>query len=225
MKVAITGASGMVGKGVLLECLDDVKIKTVFSIGRRKLEMAHPKLQQIVWEDFSDFSGIEKHIEEIDACFACMGVSVAGLGEEEYHKITYDFTLSLAKALEKQKEKITFCYVSGAGTDSTEKGKTMWARVKGKTENALLNFGFKQAFAFRPGVIIPLRGIKSNTKWYQFIYDYFMWFIQLYKFFAPNAVVNTTQMGHAMIEASLNGYKKPIIDPIDTLVLAHRKAE
>ncbi len=220
MKVLITGATGMVGKGVLLECLDHLKIEKVLLMGRSKLEMTHPKLDQIEHKDFSEFQSVKDQLIGIDAAYLCMGVSVTGLSEEEYRKFTYDFTLSLAKVLHDLNRDMTIAYVSGEGTDSSEKGRSMWARVKGKTENDLINLGFKQAYMFRPGAIIPLRGIKSRTKLYQFIYDYFLWLIKLYKWMAPNSVVNTTQVGLAMINAMLEGYNKAVVRPKDIIYLA-----
>lgn len=219
-KVVVTGATGMVGKGVLLECLDHEQISEVLVIGRRSLNMKHPKLQELIHGDFSDFSQLNDQLIGYDACFFCMGVSAAGLKEEQYSRITYDFTLALAKALFALNPAMTFNYVSGQGTDSTEKGSMMWARVKGKTENDLLNMGFRQAFMFRPGIIIPLRGIKSGTKSYQFMYDYFMWLVRLVKFLAPHSVVNTTQLGLAMINSMLYGSERQILKPKDILLLA-----
>ena len=171
MNVLITGTTGMVGQGVLLECLDHPKSEKVISLGRSKLNIQHPKLQHIIHEDFEDYSDIRDQLANIDACYLCMGISAAGLSEEKYHKITHDYTLALAKTLLELNSEMTCSYVSGQGTDSSEKGGTMWARVKGKTENDLLKLGFKQAFMYRPGMIIPLKGIKSKTKLYQFIYD------------------------------------------------------
>ena len=220
MKVLITGASGMVGKGVLLECLDHPKIEKVVTIGRSKLDMEHPKLDQIEHKNFSEFESVKDQLIGVDAAYLCMGVSVAGLSEEEYRKFTYDYTLSLAKVLHGQNRDMTITYVSGEGTDSSEKGRSMWARVKGKTENDLIDLGFKQAYMFRPGAIIPLRGIKSRTKLYQFIYDYFLWLIKLYKWMAPNSVVNTTQVGLAMINVTLEGYDKAVVRPKDILALS-----
>ncbi len=220
-KVIITGATGMIGKGVLLECLDHKAISEVLVIGRNPVGMAHPKLKELILKDFSDFSGIKDQLKDYDGCFFCLGISAAGLKEEEYRKITYDYTLALARTLVDQNPQMTFTYVSGQGTDSTEKGRMMWARVKGKTENDLLSLGFKDAYMFRPGMIIPLRGIKSRTKAYQFMYDYFMWLVKLVKFFSPNSVVNTTQIGLAMIHATLKGYEKKILGPKDILVLAN----
>ncbi|MCB0822893.1 MAG: NAD-dependent epimerase/dehydratase family protein [Bacteroidales bacterium] len=219
-KVIITGATGMVGKGVLLECLDHEAISEVLVIGRNPVGMEHPKFREMIHQDFSDFSSVMDQLNGYDACFFCMGISAAGLKEEEYLKITYDYTLSLAKALLDQNPQMTFTYVSGQGTDSTEKGRMMWARVKGKTENDLLNLGFKDTYMFRPGAIIPLRGIKSRTKAYQFMYDYFMWLVKLIKFLSPNSVVNTTQIGKAMINVMLKGYEKHVLLPKDILKLS-----
>ena len=210
----------MVGKGVLLECLDHDQIEKVTTVGRSLLEIVHPKLAQIHHRDFGEFESIKDQLEGIDAAYLCMGVSAAGLSEEAYTKFTYDYTMALAKILLAINPEMTLIYVSGQGTDSSEKGRTMWARVKGKTENDLLKLGFKRAFMFRPGAIIPLRGIKSKTKLYQFFYDYFLWLLKLMKRLMPNSIVNTTQIGIAMINASHQGYAKPVIDPADILLLA-----
>ena len=211
----------MVGKGVLLECLDHEAIGEVLVIGRNPVGMDHPKLKELIHQDFTDFSGVKDQLRDYDACFFCLGISAAGLKEAAYTRITYEFTMALARTLHENNPDMTFNYVSGQGTDSTEKGRMMWARVKGKTENDLLNMGFKQAFMFRPGAIIPLRGIKSRTKSYQFMYDYFMWLVKGIKAIAPNSVVNTTQIGLAMIHTMLNGYDKKIILPKDILVLSN----
>jgi uncharacterized protein YbjT (DUF2867 family) len=219
MKVVITGATGMVGKGVLLECLDHPEVEQVLTVGRSPLGMNHSKLKELIHSNFLDFSPIRDQLIGYDACYLCMGVSAAGMKEDQYRRLTYDYTLTLARALREQNPSMSCTYVSGQGTDSSEKGNAMWARIKGKTENDLLNLGFKQAFMFRPGGIIPLRGIKSKTKGYQFIYDYFMWLIKLIKLFAPNAIVNTTQIGLAMIKVTMNGYNKNIITPRDILLL------
>jgi uncharacterized protein YbjT (DUF2867 family) len=222
-KVIITGATGMIGKGVLLECLDHREIAEVLVIGRNSIRMDHPKLIEIVHKDFADFSSIINQLEDFDACFFCLGLSAAGMKEEDYKHITYDFTLALAKTLKNLNPDMTFNYVSGQGTDSSEKGRMMWARVKGKTENDLLRLGFKQAFMFRPGAIIPLRGIQSKTKSYQFIYDYFTWLLKLVKTLSPNSIVNTTQIGLAMINSLLQGYDKSILTPKDIILLSESR--
>ncbi len=219
-KVIVTGATGMVGKGVLLECLDHPEISEVLVIGRTPVEIKHPKLREIIHQDFANFSLLKSQLNGYDACFYCLGISSVGLNEEKYNKITYIFTMALAKTLFENTPQMTFTYVSGEGTDSSEKGRTMWARVKGKTENELLNLGFKQAFMFRPGMIIPLRGIKSKTKGYQFMYNYFMWLVKMVKVMAPGAVVDTTQIGLAMINAMLKGYPKKVLRSRDIIQLS-----
>ncbi|MEQ8517487.1 MAG: NAD-dependent epimerase/dehydratase family protein [Cytophagales bacterium] len=217
MKVLITGATGMIGKGVLLECLDHPQIEKVITLGRSALDMEHSKLEEIIHKDFKDYSSIKDKLQNIDAAYLCMGISAAGLSEAEYREITYEYTITLAKTLLKSNPEMTCTYVSGQGTDSSEKGRMMWARVKGKTENDLLNMGFKQAFMYRPGMIIPLKGIQSKTKLYQFMYDYFMWLVKLVKFIAPKTVVNTTQIGQSMINVTLNGFAKRVLDPQDII--------
>ena len=220
MKVIITGASGMVGKGVLLECLDHPEITHVLTIGRSQVGMTHAKLRELVHTGFLNFSAIKTELTGFDACYFCMGVSAAGLNEEQYHRLTYDYTLSLAKILVQQNQQMVCTYVSGQGTDTSEKGNSMWGRVKGKTENALLNLGFKKAYMFRPGAILPLRGIKSKTKSYQFFYNYFTWLLKIMKTISPKSIVNTTQIGKAMINVTKYGYEKTIIAPGDIHVLA-----
>lgn len=220
MKVIITGATGMVGKGVLLACLDQPDVEQVLTIGRSKVAIDHPKLHQLMHADFSDFSAIRDQLNGYDAAYLCMGVSAAGLSEADYHRMTYDFTLGLAKLLQEVNPEMTCIYVSGQGTDSSEMGKTMWARVKGKTENALLNLGFRQAFMFRPGGIIPTRGIKPSSKLYRVLITYLGWLLRLIKLIAPSSIVNTDQIGIAMINATKQGYDKQIVAPKDILTLA-----
>ena len=222
MKVILTGATGMVGKGVLLECLDHEDVNEVLSIGRKSLEMNHPKLKELLHTDFSEFASVAEQLKGYNACYACMGVSAAGMSEAEYTKMTYGFTMTLANELLKINPEMTFIYVSGQGTDSTEKGRQMWARVKGKTENDIFKLGFKQAFTFRPGAIIPLRGIEPSSKMYRVLINNLTWLIKAIKKMAPNAVVNTTQIGLAMINATIFGYEKQIIIPADMLKLASK---
>ncbi|MDN5203424.1 epimerase [Fulvivirgaceae bacterium BMA10] len=220
MKVIITGTTGMVGKGVLLECLDHSDITEVLSISRKPIEIEHSKLKELIHQDFSEFASVADQLKGYDACYACMGVSAAGLKEEQYTKLTHTFTLSLAKELLILNKDMTFNYVSGEGTDSSEKGRGMWARVKGKTENDLLNLGFAQAFMFRPGAIIPLRGVEPSSKLYKFLIRYLKWLIKLIKMIAPKAVVDTTQIGLAMINVTKNGYDKRVLKPYDIQILA-----
>lgn len=220
MKVIVTGATGMVGKGVLLECLDHPDVNQVLSIGRRSLDMSHPKLKELIHKDFSEFDSVKEELQGYDACFACMGVSAAGMKEAQYKMLTYDYTLSLAQTLFAANPNMTFNYVSGAGTDSSEKGRSMWARVKGKTENDILGLGFKQAYMFRPGGIIPLRGIEPSSKLYRVLINNLKWLIKLIKKMAPNSIVNTTEIGLAMINSVKFGYEKSVIDPVDILKMA-----
>ena len=222
MKVIITGATGMVGKGVLLECLEHENITEILSISRRSVGMSHPKLKELLHQDFSEFESVKDTLKGYDACYACMGVSSAGMKEEEYTRLTYEFTLALARVLVDLNHAMTFTYVSGQGTRSDEKG-SMWARVKGKTENDLLKLGFQQAFMFRPGMIIPMKGVSPSSKLYRIVINNMTWLLKLVKRLAPNAVVNTTQIGLAMIHVTKSGYNKSIIDPIDILQLSANK--
>jgi len=220
MKVIITGATGMVGKGALLECLDHAEITEVLSISRKPTGIEHSKLKELIHKDFSEFASVTDKLKGYDACYACMGVSSAGMKEEQYTKLTYDFTLALAKELQGLNPNLTFNYVSGAGTDSSEKGRSMWARVKGKTENDLLNLGLKQAYMFRPGAIIPLRGIQPSSKLYRVLINNLKWLIKLIKRITPNSVVDTTQIGLAMINVTKKGYDKKVLNPRDIQILA-----
>jgi len=220
MKVIITGATGMVGKGILLECLDHSDITEVLSISRRPTGIEHPKLKELIHKDFSAFASVSEQLKGYDACYASMGVSSAGMNEEQYTRLTYDFTLALAKELLSLNPEMTFTYVSGQGTDSSEKGRSMWGRVKGKTENDLLALGFKQAFMFRPGAIIPLRGIVPSSKLYRVLIKYMTWLLKLIKLLSPHSVVDTTQIGLAMINVTKKGYDKMIINPRDIQILA-----
>jgi len=221
MKVIITGATGMVGKGVLIECLENDNITEVLSISRRSLELSHPKLKELLHADFNEFDSVANELKGYDACYACMGVSSAGMNEADYTRMTYDFTLTLARVLVLLNAEMTFTYVSGQGTRSDEKGG-MWNRVKGKTGNDLLKLGFKQAFMLRPGMIIPKKGVIPSSKLYRVVINNMTWLLKLVKKLAPNAVVDTIQIGQAMINVTQNGYDKKIIDPVDILELSNK---
>lgn len=197
MRVIITGSTGMVGKGVLLECLEDSSVEQVLVINRKSLGISYPKLKEVILLDFHDFSGIDSQFIGFDACFHCMGVSSAGMKEDKFSDLTYTISKALATSLFTINPNILVCYVSGEGTDSTEKGKLMWARVKGRTENMFLNMGFKDAYAFRPGAILPERGIKSKTQLYNFAYILLKPFFPLMK--RMKNITSTTNMGRAMI--------------------------
>ena len=196
-KVIITGSTGMVGKGVLLECLDNPKIEEVLIINRRTLGMQHPRLKEVLLADFSTVESIKDQLEGYDACFYCMGVSSVGMSEEQYTTITYDVTKAFVDVLYELNRDMVFIYVSGTGTDSSEKSRIMWARVKGRTENMVLNKGFKDAYAFRPGAIIPEKGIKSRTGWYNTMYVIMRPFFPMMK--RSKNITTTTKLGQAMI--------------------------
>ena len=197
MRVIITGTTGMVGHAVLIEALEDEKVKEVLIINRKPLGITHPKLKEILHEDFSDFESIADELSGYDGCYYCMGVSSAGMSEEQYSHITYDFTYALAKVLHEKSPQATFIYVSGDGTDESEQGSVMWARVKGRTENMILNMGFKDAYAFRPGAILPTKGVKSKTKLYHYMYVLLTPLNPLLKML--NSVTTSERLGRAML--------------------------
>lgn len=215
MRIILTGATGMVGQGALRECILDLQVTEILAIGRTSVPQQSPKLRQLIVPDLGDLSGHDAELSGFDACLFCAGVSSVGMSEEKYTSLTYDLTLSFAGTLARINPAMTFLYVSGAGTDSTEKGSSMWARVKGRTENALLHMGFGGAFMFRPGFIQPLHGVRSKTRLYQLIYDLIGPLALLLKGRFPKSVTTTEQLGRAMIRVARNGYTKPILDPID----------
>ena len=215
IKAIITGSSGMVGKGVLLECLESSLVESVLVVNRKSIGIKHDKLKEIIHSDFFDLAAIASELTGYNACFFCLGVSSVGLSEQDYHRLTYDLTLNFAKAVLSINQSMTFCYVSGAGTDSTEKGNSMWARVKGKTENALMQLPFKAAFMLRPGYIQPMKGVKSKTSLYQIIYNVFGFLYPLLKHFFPKHVTTTELLGLAMINAANRGYEKQILETKD----------
>ena len=216
MNAVIFGATGMVGKGVLLECLDDARVEHILLVSRHPIDVSHPKIREIVHADFTAFETLTPAFADIDACFYCLGVTAVGLSEGQYHHLTYDVTLAAATALASASAgRLTFCYVSGEGTDSTEHGGTMWARVKGTTENALLRLPFKAAFMFRPGYIQPLRGIRSKTRWYQALYDVIGPFYPIVRRLFPKYVTTTTNIGRAMIHVAVSGWSRQILSSGD----------
>ncbi len=215
MNVLIFGATGMVGQGVLRECLLDPEVQSVLSIGRSMTGQRHPKLRELVHRDFLDFSGIENELSNFDACFFCLGVSSAGMKEADYRRVTYDVTMAAARVLARLNPDMTFVYVSGLGTDSSEHGRTMWARVKGQTENALLGLPFKAAYMFRPGVIVPLDGIQSKTRVYRLFYAVLGPLLPWLRAAFPKHVTTTAQVGRAMIKAARDGAPKPVLENSD----------
>ncbi len=197
MNILITGTTGMVGKGVLLEALIDERISHIKLINRKSIGIVHPKIKEIIHDDFQNISSIKDELNDIDACIFCMGVSSVGLKEAEFNKLTFDIVKEFADKLYELNPNSQFSYISGSGTDSSEKGKIMWARIKGKTENYILNKGFKSSFAFRPGIIIPEKGIKSKTKLYNTAYIILKPFFPLFKL--SKNVTTTTKLGKAML--------------------------
>ncbi|SFC19531.1 Rossmann-fold NAD(P)-binding domain-containing protein [Spirosoma endophyticum] len=213
----ITGATGMVGEGVLLECLTHPDVEQVLVINRKPGGVSHPKLKEIIYNDFFNLSPIEQQLAGYNACFFCLGVSSVGMGDEEYKHLTYDLTLNVAKTLAKLNPDMTFTYVSGAGTDSTEKGRLAWARVKGATENALLQL-FKNAYMFRPGFLKAVPGQK-NVKSY---YRYLAWLYPIGRALYPAGFSTLEELGLAMIKTATVGYEKRILEVKDFVALAKR---
>ena len=215
MRVIIFGATGMVGQGVLRECLLSPEVDAILSVGRSATSMQHEKLQELIHKDMINLSAIADCLVGYDACFFCLGVSSAGMTEKDYYYVTYEITLAVAQTLARLNPDMTFIYVSGAGTDSTEQGRTRWARVKGKTENDLLSLPFKAVYMFRPGYIQPLNGIKSKTKMYRAMYTLAAPLYPLWKALAPNHVTTTEKVGQAMINAARQGAAKTLLDNKD----------
>ncbi len=216
LNVIITGATGMVGEGVLLECLENPQIENVLIIVRKPSGVSHPRLKEMIHSDFSNIEPIKEQVKNYDACFFCLGVSSIGMKEEEYTKLTYTLTIGFAKTLSEVNHAMTFCYVSGANTDSTEKGGSMWARVKGKTENDLMKLPFKQVYNFRPGMMKPTKGQKNVLP----AYKYVGWLYPVIKLVAPNIASTIKEVGLAMIRVSSKGFSKHTIEVKDIVELA-----
>lgn len=215
IKAIITGATGMVGEGVLLECLDHPDIERIVVLNRKPLGLTHPKLREIIVNDFFELEPIARELSGYNACFFCLGVSSVGISREEYRHITFDLTLSVAQVLAGLNPDMTFCYVTGAGTDSSEKGRVAWARVKGATENALLRL-FKNAYMFRPGFMKASPGQKNLKSWYKYI----EWLYPLGRRLYPGGFCTLREVGQAMINAAAKGYPKQILEVRDIVALA-----
>ena len=205
----ITGASGMVGEGVLYECLQSDTVEKVLVIGRRSCGYAHPKLRELVHPDMYNLSSIEEQLKGYNACFFCLGMSSVGVKEPEFTKVTYDLTMHFGKTLSKLNPEMTFCYISGQGTN--ENGKQMWQRVKGKTETDLTKLPFKQVYNFRPGIMKPTKGLKNTLS----LYKWMGWIIPIIDTVSPKSVLTLKQVGDAMINATLKGYEKNILEVRD----------
>ena len=218
IRAIVTGATGMVGEGVLIECLQHSQVEAVLVINRKPCGVIHPKLKEVIHKDFFDLSAIEDQLSGYNACYFCLGVSSVGMKEPEYYKVTYTLTLNVAQTLSKLNPDMTFCYVSGASTDSTEKGKSMWARVKGKTENDLAKLPFKQEFNFRPGFMKATEGQKNIIS----LYKYISWLYPILRRFFPGTVSTLAEVGQAMINVTLYGYDKQILEVRDIVAVAKR---
>jgi hypothetical protein len=217
IKAILFGATGMVGEGVLLDALKHKDVESVLVIGRRPCTITHEKLKELIHNDFFDYSLIEGRLKGYNACFFCLGVSSVGMNENDYTRITYDLTMQAASTLSRINPEMTFCYVSGTGTDSTERGRLMWARVKGKTENQLKMLPFKSVYLFRPGLMKPVKGQK-NVKT---IFKAMAWLFPLWKVLSPKNVCTLEDLGLAMIHAAEVGYYKNILENMDITQLAH----
>ena len=215
MKVILFGATGMVGQGVLRECLLDADVQGVLVVGRSPTGQRHTKLREIVHDDFLNYAAIESELVGYDACFFCLGVSSVGMNEERYRHLTYDITLAAATTLARLNPQMVFTYVTGRSTDSTEQGPQMWARVKGKTENDLLKLPFKAAYMFRPAGIQPLHGVRSKTSWVQAIYVVTAPLLSYLARSAPKYMTTSEQLGRAMIKVARDGYPKPVLESED----------
>ena len=214
MKALVFGATGMVGQAVLLECIRDHEVELVVTVGRTATGTADPKVREIVHANLADLSAIESQLAGFDACFYCLGVASTGMSEDDYTRITFGFTLAAGEVLSRSNPGMTFVYVSGSGTDSSEKGSMMWARVKGRTENALLALPLK-AFMFRPGFIEPMDGIRSRTPSYRIFYAALKPALPLLRAMIPNKVISTRELGRAMLSGAKQGYPKSILETAD----------
>jgi hypothetical protein len=216
INVIITGSTGMVGEGVLHECLTDPRIASITLLSRRSAGIVHAKIKEVLVDDLYRLTGEEAGLSNADACFYCLGVTSVGKNEEEYSRLTYDLTLKIAVSLFKRNPKMTFCYVSAKGTDNSEKGDTMWARVKGKTENDLNKIGFKGFYAFRPFLLTPTRGLRNTHSFYLYI----SWLFPLGKNIYPEGFCTLKELALAMIYAGCSGYTKTVVTPIVMVTLA-----
>ena len=221
MNVIIFGATGMVGQGVLRECLAAADVDTVLTVGRTPTGQQHPKLRELVHAEMWDYANVEADLSDYDACFFCIGVTSSGMSEQKYAHLTYDLTLAAATTLAKVNPRMVFIYVSAAGADSTEKSRLMWQRVRGKTENALLKLPFRGVYIFRPGMIQPV-GVKSKTTAYRWFYSLAKPLLPALRAMLPDQVLSTPQIGQAMLAAVRNGAPKRVLESPDINVLSKR---
>jgi uncharacterized protein YbjT (DUF2867 family) len=215
MKVILFGATGMIGQGVLRECLIDPDVDRVLTVGRSVTGQYHAKLVEIAHKDLHDFGRIRNALSGYDACFFCLGVTSAGMNEADYRRVTFDIALAAARTLVELNPSMTFIFVSGAGADSSERGRTMWARVKGATENAILALPFKASYVFRPAFVQPMHGIRSRTRWYNALYAVFSPLYPVLSRVAPGYMLTTEQIGKAMLQVSRHGAPQRILESRD----------
>jgi uncharacterized protein YbjT (DUF2867 family) len=215
MKVLLFGATGMIGQAVLQECLRDPGVSQIIAVGRRSTGVSDRKLIDVVESDVTHLTPHEAELRDVDACLFCLGVTSLGLSEDEYSRLTFDVTLAVARQLVRINLHMTFIYVSGAGTDSTERGRVMWARVKGRTENALLTLGFHATYMFRPGAVIPLRGLRSRTAWYNAVYTLIRPLATPLIRLSPTHVTTSDRLARAMLVVARDGYSSPIVESPD----------
>ncbi|MGF7215264.1 uncharacterized protein YbjT (DUF2867 family) [Spirosoma lacussanchae] len=212
----ITGATGMVGEGVLHECLQDADVEQILLLNRKPTGISHAKVREIIHDDFFDLTPVAAQLTGYNACFFCLGVSSVGMTEADYYHLTYDLTIHAAQLMARQNPDMTFCYVSGSGTDSTAQGRVMWARVKGATENALRLLPFRKTYMFRPGFLRPTKGLKNVKSYYRYI----AWLYPVFRLVLPSFVSTLQELAKAMIKATTKGYDKSILEVNDIVKLA-----
>ena len=217
-KVILTGATGMVGEGVLHECLEHEAVAEILSVSRKPCGISHPKLKELIHEDFFSLAPIEDQLKGYDACFFCLGVSSVGMGEKEYTHLTYDLTMNFARTVVKLNPEMIFCYISGKSTDSTQKGRMMWARVKGKTENHLMTLPFKKSYMFRPGYLQPTKGMKHTIKYYK----YLSWLFPVLLLVFPGSACTLRELGRAMINSVIDGPIRSVLEVQRIVLLANQ---
>lgn len=216
LKVILTGATGMVGEGVLHECLLSKEVESVLVINRKPCGVSDPKLKEIIHSDFFNLEPVKELLKGYNTCLFCLGVSSVGMEKEVYYKLTYTLTLSFATVLSALNPDMTFCYISGAGTDSTEQGKVAWARVKGKTENDLMKLPFSAVYNFRPAILEPTKGLHNTLSFYKFT----GWLLPIIRVVMPNYLTKLSELGRAMIACAVNGYSKHQVEVKDIKILA-----
>ncbi len=219
IRVIITGVTGMVGEGVLLECIQSEAVEKILVVSRKPCGIVHPKLTEIIHSDFFELASIENSFIGYNACFFCLGVSSVGMKKPDYEKMTYDLTMNFARTLVRANKEIQFCYVSGAGTDTSEKGRIHWARVKGKTENDLQKLPFSSVWLFRPGALKATKGSKNIVA----AYKWFSWLFPVFELIFPNSVCSLSQLGQAMIQIVSGGYDRKIIEVSDIKKLSAQR--